>query len=96
MLEEIYKGGARAAGRKTGRIEKGFYADLLAIDTTHIDLTGRTDDTLLDSYIFSGDDCMVSEVWSAGRHVVKNGKHISHDKITDAYRKATNKLRGFN
>ena len=96
LLEEIYKGGARAAGRKTGRIEKGFYADLLAIDTTHIDLTGRTDDTLLDSYIFSGDDCMVSEVWSAGRHVVKNGKHISHDKITDAYRKATNKLRGFN
>ena len=81
---------------KTGRIEKGFYADLLAIDTTHINLPGRTNDTLLDSYIFSGDDGLVSEVWSAGRHIVKDGKHILHDEITEAYRKTTNKLRGFN
>ena len=52
-------------------------------------------DTLLDSYIFSGDDRMISDVWSAGRHLVKNGEHISRPEITKAYRKATKKLTEF-
>ncbi|MEL7258936.1 MAG: formimidoylglutamate deiminase, partial [Pseudomonadota bacterium] len=38
MFESICRGGARAAGRKTGRIENGAWADLLALDMGHIDL----------------------------------------------------------
>tara|TARA_Y100000739_G_C20591336_1_gene458036 strand:+ start:81 stop:1262 length:1182 start_codon:yes stop_codon:yes gene_type:complete len=96
LFEEVYKGGAQAAGRKTGAIEKGYYADLLALNTSHIDLFGRENDTLLDSFIFSGNDSLISDVWSAGRHLVKEGKHILHNEITNSYRTATKKLRGFN
>ena len=33
-------------------------------------------DEILDAYIFAGDDRMVRDVWSAGRHVVRDGKHV--------------------
>jgi len=95
LFEGICKGGAQAAGRKTGLIKEGYLADLLALDTNHVDLERHKEDTLLDSYIFSGDDRMISDVWSAGRHLVKDGEHISRTEITRAYKKATKKLTGF-
>jgi formimidoylglutamate deiminase len=95
LFEGICKGGAQAAGRKTGLIKEGYLADLLALDTNHVDLERHKEDTLLDSYIFSGDDRMISDVWSAGRHLVKDGEHILRTEITRAYKKATKKLTGF-
>ena len=68
------------------------YADLVALDAGHIDLAGRSGDTLLDTFIFAGDSSMVSDVWSAGRHMVKQGRHIAREAITSAYRKATAQL----
>lgn len=86
LIETVNRGGAIAAGRNSGTIAKGCLADLLAIDDGHIDLAGRTGDTLLDSYIFAGDDRLVSNVWSAGRHMVRNGAHVARQVITDRYR----------
>ena len=57
----------------------------MALDGTAIELAGRTDDAILDSFAFSGDDQMVSDVWSAGRHLVTEGRHHDHDTITAAY-----------
>ena len=93
LLETVSRGGARAAGRKSGRIAEGCLADLYAIDDGHIDLAGRAGDTLLDSYIFAGDDRLVTDVWSAGRHMVRGGTHIAHDPITARYRAIMHDLR---
>ena len=30
-------------------------------------------------------DTMITDVWSAGRHVVENGRHVRHDEITGRY-----------
>ncbi|WP_375691164.1 formimidoylglutamate deiminase [Pseudooceanicola sp. LIPI14-2-Ac024] len=86
LYEAVLTGGAASAGRPTGAIAPGCYADLMALDTTHVDLEGRRGDTLLDSYIFAGDDRMVRDVWSAGRHVVTGGRHVARDGIVAAYR----------
>ncbi|MBR0676840.1 amidohydrolase family protein, partial [Roseomonas alkaliterrae] len=86
-------GGARAAGRGSGRIEPGAWADLLALDTAHVDLEGLRGDAILDAFAFSGDNGMVAEVWAAGRHVVRGGRHIRRDAITAAYRRAVRPLR---
>lgn len=86
------QGGALAAGRATGVIAPGLLADLMALDTAHIDLAGRAGDTTLDSYIFAGDDCMVQEVWSAGRHMVSNGQHVHRAAIVAAYGKVMQEL----
>ncbi|MGB2891362.1 MAG: formimidoylglutamate deiminase, partial [Albidovulum sp.] len=62
-------------------------------DTTHVDLEGLRGDTLLDSFAFAGDSGMVAEVWAAGRHLVRGGRHIRRDEITAAYRTAVRGLR---
>ncbi len=93
LFESAVRGGARAAGRKSGLIEVGYLADLMALDTAAPDLEGKTDDAWLDSYIFAGSDAMVSDVWSGGRHVVKAGAHFARDAITAQYRKTLAGLR---
>ena len=86
-------GGAQASGRKSGHIAEGHLADLMALDDSHIDLTGQSGDKLLDCWIFAGDDRMVRDVWSAGRHLVKEGRHHAREAITAAYTKAMQPLR---
>lgn len=80
-------GGARANGRNSGEIAVGKLADLLALDGNVSDLVGKQGDMLLDSFIFSGSSNMVSDVWSAGRHMVRGGGHINREIITENYKK---------
>lgn len=86
-------GGAQAAGRPSGAIEAGKLADLVALDRAAIELDGRTGDEILDAWIFAADDRVVSDVWSAGRHVVSCGRHANRDAITKRYRKTVAALR---
>jgi len=64
----------------------------LVLDDDHITLEGRTGDTILDCYVFAGDDTMISDVWTAGRHLVKNGKHIARKAIEQKYRETMREL----
>lgn len=93
IYEEVVRGGAQAAGRQSGRIEAGQWADLMALNDEHPDLEGLTGDTLLDTYIFAGDDSMVRDVWSAGRHLVTAGQHKQRDAIVQRYRTVMKSLR---
>jgi formimidoylglutamate deiminase len=79
-------------GRDAGVIAPGRLADLLALDTGHVDLEGRAGDTLLDAYVFAADDRAVSDVWAAGRHLVSGGRHVQHEAITGAYRTVLRRL----
>ena len=79
-------GGAYASGRPSGALEVGKLADMMALNSSHIDLIGKSDDMILDSYIFAGDDRMVTDVWSAGRHLVTGGCHKNREVISSRYR----------
>lgn len=94
LFEDAAIGGARAAGRGTGRIEAGQWADLLALDTGHVDLEGRDGDSLLDTFVFTGDNRMIGDVWSAGRHMVKKGRHVRREAIEQRYRSCMRDLAG--
>ncbi|WP_299846245.1 formimidoylglutamate deiminase [uncultured Roseovarius sp.] len=93
LFNAVCAGGAQTAGRNSGHIAVGQLADLMALDDSHIDLTGQTGDKLLDCWIFAGDDRMVRDVWSAGRHLVQDGRHHARDQITTAYTRAMQPLR---
>lgn len=93
LFETAVRGGAQAAGRASGAIEPGRLADLVALDADATDLLGKHGDETLDSYIFAGDDRMVADVWSAGRHVVTAGRHIRHDEIAARYRRTVLSLK---
>lgn len=85
-------GGAQALGRRSGKIESGSLADLLAIDSTHQTLCALRTDQLLDGLVFAAKDVVVTDLWSAGRHAVKEGRHIARDQITSRYRKVMSNL----
>ncbi|MEM6303244.1 MAG: formimidoylglutamate deiminase [Pseudomonadota bacterium] len=86
LFDHICAGGAQAAGRESGTIAKGAWADLLALRGDHTDFVARREDTVLDSWIFANSSPAVAHVWSAGRHVVKHGRHIEREAITGVYR----------
>lgn len=94
LFEAAARGGAQAAGRASGAIAPGLWADLLALDAGHVDLEGIRGDAALDAWIMAGDDRMVTDVWSAGRHLVQGGCHVARPAVEAAYRRAVRDLRG--
>lgn len=81
-------GGARALQRPCGAIAPGRLADLVAIDRDDLTLAPLADHALLDGWIFAAGDRVVREVWSAGRPVVRDGRHRARDHIEARYRAA--------
>lgn len=85
-------GGATAAGRDTGAIRDGLWADLCAVDLDTPVMAGRQGDQMLDSLIFAGGDGLIRDVWAAGRHVVRNGRHLDRGRIVAEYRACVTSL----
>ncbi|MFQ5439034.1 MAG: formimidoylglutamate deiminase, partial [Paracoccaceae bacterium] len=78
LLEAAARGGARAIGRDSGSIAPGKWADIIGLSSDHPDLDGLSGDTLLDTFLFARDERQIAHVWSAGRHLVRNGRHVGH------------------
>jgi formimidoylglutamate deiminase len=93
LFDGACRGGAQAAGRESGAIEVGAWADLMALDGNATDLIGREGDNVLDTWIFAGTDTRVTDVWAAGRHMVQDGMHIARTEITNAYRETLHRLK---
>nr|WP_231710275.1 formimidoylglutamate deiminase [Roseibium limicola] len=93
LFDAALQGGARAANRDSGALAPGSLADFLALDGNAVDLAGCKSDDTLDTWIFAGNDRMVTDVWSAGRHLVKEGVHIRGDDIRTRYRATMKALR---
>ncbi len=85
-------GGSKAAGRDCGTIKPGSWADLMELDTSDICLQGLEGDNLLDAWIFAASDRVVHNVWSAGRHLVQDGKHINRAAVETKFRELRWKL----
>ncbi|GIX13257.1 MAG: formimidoylglutamate deiminase [Paracoccaceae bacterium] len=79
-------GGAQAAGRDSGAIRPGLWADLLGLSAAGPDLCGRHGDRLIDALVFAGaGHGALRDLWSAGRHVVQGGRHVLREEILRAH-----------
>lgn len=92
LFDAINAGGSAASARNNGALAVGRLADMMTLDGDAVDLIGRHGDTILDCYMFAGDDRMVGDVWSAGRHMVKGGRHIKREAIVSAYARTMREL----
>ena len=86
------QGGAQALGRKAGVIATGHLADLVAINSTDPYLCALQETQLFDGLCFAANDRVVTDLWSAGRHMVQSGRHVAQDDITRSYRRAITDL----
>ncbi|WP_135449028.1 formimidoylglutamate deiminase [Tabrizicola caldifontis] len=93
LWDQAARGGAQAAGRGRGVIAVGEWADLVALDTGDLRLEGLEGDRLLDAVIFAGRDGLVTDLWSAGRHVVRGGHHIAREAVAQRFRATMRRLR---
>ncbi|MCY4302765.1 MAG: formimidoylglutamate deiminase [Aestuariivita sp.] len=93
LFEAALTGGARASGRQSEHIKEGGWADMIGIRKDNEFLVNRDSDSILDSLIFSGagSRCLC-DVWSAGRHIVKNGCHIERTRIVTNFTRTLKEL----
>ncbi len=93
LFDAGVRGGAQAIGRGKGSIATGEWADLIAIDRNHPALAARSGDVLLDTLMITGSTRgMITDVWSAGRHGVREGRHPQRERIIRRYMASIERL----
>jgi len=93
LYDAASAGGAQAGGRDNGRIAVGALADLVGLDDDNEWLCNRHGDATLDSLIFGGGGkACIRDVWSAGRHVVGEGRHFRREAIIERYKQTMTRL----
>ena len=77
-----------------GRIKHGHACrpDLVAIDSEDPTLCSLPEAHLLSGLVFAAGDRVVTDLWSAGRHRVREGRHVARAEITAAFRAALAEL----
>ena len=67
--------GARALGVEAGTIGAGYWADLTALDLDAPALADCDPDTLLDAWVFGGDNQTIAATCVGGRWRDSSGRH---------------------
>lgn len=86
MYRAVTAGGAQALGRGAGALAVGEWADITVLDADRILPFVPGPEQWLDHWIFVAGDRAVRDVWSAGRHVVQDGKHRRRSAIAKKFR----------
>lgn len=93
LFTKSASGGAQACGHNSGDIAVGKRADFIVLDTEHPLLCERNRDELLDSWIFSGNNNTVRDVYVGGKHIIKDGQHSKQSEIAERFRSTLKILR---
>ncbi len=92
LFDAALAGGAKAMAQPVGALAPGYRRDIAVLDADHPALIGRSGDSLLDSWIFSGGNACVKDVFVAGAHVVKDRHHVREEEIEAGFRAAVRRL----
>jgi len=92
LYRRALAGGAQALGQPVGSIAPGMRADLVVLDGSDPILAGRSDDALLDSWVFSGNRPVVGDVMVGGEWVVAGGRHHVREVIQRRFQEVVERL----
>ncbi len=92
IFDAARRGGAQALQQDTGALAVGRIADIVVLDQGHPVLAGRSGDTIIDALAFAGGDGLVADVIAAGRHVVKDGRHVARETLLARYNRTVTRL----
>jgi len=91
LFDAALAGGSAVLGVGSSEIAAGAPADFVSLDPSHPSLAGKTDDAILDAWIFAN-GAKVDRVWVRGAKLVDNGRHFRADAIANRFRKAMMEL----
>jgi formiminoglutamate deiminase len=98
LFDEVVRGGAQAAGvggtaGAAGVIglAVGACADIISL-SDDVAFTARSDDAILDTFIFASQRGIIDGVWRAGRKVVSGGVHVNRAPIAARFRTTLQRL----
>ena len=74
LFNAAVAGGAAASGQRVGGLSVGNRADFAVVDPTSSALLGVPRHCLLDAMVFSSPDARLSDVYVAGKLVVRSGE----------------------
>ncbi|AYO95961.1 MULTISPECIES: formimidoylglutamate deiminase [Xanthomonas] len=94
LYDQAGMGAAQALGLAQTGILAGAAADLIELDTAHPALLARSDDALLDSWLFAARGTAVRNVWRGGRWVVREGQHVDRARIAARFAAVLRSLLG--
>lgn len=92
LFDAALKGGAQSMCQPVGAIAVGKRCDIAVLDADHPLLMGRNGDAALDTWIFSGGNALVKDVFVGGKHLVKDRRHIAEETIARNFRAAIARL----
>jgi formimidoylglutamate deiminase len=84
--------GMQVTGRNIGALEAGRRADIVVLDTSGTLFLGRTEDELIDTFVFAGTGHEVRDVMVAGRWLVQEGRHFAETAIAAGYKRALSRI----
>lgn len=81
LFDHARQGAAQALGLGGGGLAAGAAADIVILEAEHPALVGRSEDTVLDGWMFASGDGVVRDVLAGGRHVVREGRHVAREAL---------------
>ncbi len=91
LFETTLAGGAQAMGIVPG-LAVGHPADFVTLNPDNSALHGRSDDQLLDSWIFAARNPCIDTVWKRGQKLVSGGRHKDSAGVTACYLKVVDRI----
>lgn len=84
LLEAATRGGYRSLGwPEGGTLRQGALADIVAVRLDGVRLAGTPPERAVDALVFAGAAADVSDVVVGGRFVVRDGKHVALDVVSE-------------
>jgi formimidoylglutamate deiminase len=87
LFDCALRGGSQALGVAKSGLAEGAFADIVSLDAGSVALAGRTDDAILDSWIFGAGRAVVDCVWARGHKVVNDGQHHNRETVASRFRR---------
>lgn len=92
LWQKACTAGARASGRPIGELAAGKRADVVVLDLNSPLFAARSDDSIIDTFVFSGTSESVRDVMVGGRWLVQDRRHFAETAVAAGYKRALQKM----
>ena len=93
LWRQACEAGALACGRRVGALEPGRRADIVVLDLNAPLFTNRSNDEIIDTFVFASSGNAVRDVMVGGRWFVQEGRHFAETSLAAGFKRAMQKIK---